>query len=425
MVARFPNPHESKTISLKQAAMFERLRAAPQIDPHGAQDVSGLADAALLGILKGRGAGVNPANRFENTSVVAEGDWLECVRTEQLCDQPGDKAGLPVRRGIDTHIFDDDSKSVLSKVDSPDLPFSVTLNPYRGCEHGCIYCYARPGHEYLGLSSGLDFETKIFAKRDAAALLRKELCKPSWVLKDESGEAIVQPIMMAGVTDVYQPIEAELGITRQCLQVMLDLHQPVTIITKSKLIVRDIDILKQLAAKKLVRVAISVTTLDNQLASIMEPRAAAPRARIDVIRTLASAGVPVMVMTAPIIPGLNDHEVPALLREASRAGALGAGYVLLRLPLQIKAIFLEWLQRHFPQRAAKIEALIRDTREGELYQSKFFERGRGTGAIADQIRVTFEVFRKKYKLTAKMPELDTRSFRGLSGRDSVGQLGLF
>lgn len=420
MVAHNQKSLQNKTISLKQAAMFDRLKAPPQIDPLGAQDISGLADAALLGVLKGRGAGINPANRFEGRSVVAEGEWLESVRTEQLGD------GLePIRRGIDTHIFDDDSKSVLNKVESPDLPFSVTLNPYRGCEHGCIYCYARPGHEYLGMSSGLDFETKIFAKRDAAALLRKELSKPSWVQKDEQGEPVVQPIMMAGVTDVYQPIEAELGITRQCLQVMLDVRQPVTMITKSKLILRDIDILKELAARNLVRVAISVTTLDNQLASIMEPRAAAPRARIDVIRTLASAGVPVMVMTAPIIPGLNDCEIPALLREASRAGALGAGYVLLRLPFQIKAIFLEWLQRHFPQRAAKIESLIRDTREGELYQGKFFERGRGTGAIADQVRVTFEVFRKKYKVAAKMPELDTRSFRAMSGRDMAGQLGLF
>ncbi|MFO0856454.1 MAG: PA0069 family radical SAM protein [Phycisphaerales bacterium] len=421
MVAQNPQPQQNRTVSLKQAAMFERLRAPLQTSPHGAQDVSGLADAALLGLLKGRGAGINPANRFESTSLVAEGEWLESVRCEQLAAQPTEA----IRRGIDTHIFDDDSKSVLNKVESPDLPFSVTLNPYRGCEHGCIYCYARPGHEYLGLSSGLDFETKIFAKRDVATLLRKELSKPSWIQKDENGEPVVQPIMMAGVTDVYQPIEAELGLTRQCLQVMLDTRQPVTMITKSKLILRDIDILKELAAKNLVRVAISVTTLDNQLASIMEPRAAAPRGRIDVIRTLASAGVPVMVMTAPIIPGLNDSEIPSLLREASRAGAIGAGYVLLRLPFQIKAIFIEWLQRHFPQRAAKIEALIRDTREGELYQSKFFERGRGTGALADQIRVTFEVFRKKYKLAARMPVLDTKSFRALSGRDVVGQLGLF
>lgn len=401
--------------------MFERLKAPPQTDPHGAQDMSGLADAALLGVLRGRGAGINPSNRFESTSVVPESEWLESVRTEQL----GDQASEPIRRGIDTHIFDDDSKSILSKVESPDLPFSVTLNPYRGCEHGCIYCYARPGHEYLGLSSGLDFETKIFAKRDAAVLLRKELTKPSWVQKDEHGEAVVQPIMMAGVTDVYQPIEAELGLTRQCLQVMLDVRQPVTMITKSKLILRDLDILKELAARNLVRVAISVTTLDNQLASIMEPRAAAPRARIDIIRTLASAGVPVMVMTAPIIPGINDSEIPALLREASRAGALGAGYVLLRLPYQIKAIFLEWLQRHFPLRAAKIEALIRDTREGELYQSKYFERGRGTGAIADQIRITFKVFCRKYKLDTRMQPLDIRSFRGLTGHDMVGQMGLF
>ena len=383
----------------------------------GSQDVSGLPDAALLGKLRGRGAGVNPINRFETLGVVAEEAYLDALaRGEAEGDGAGEVSACQVGTQVGTSVLEDASRSVLNKVDSPDLPFGWTLNPYRGCEHGCVYCYARPDHEYLGLSSGLDFETKIFAKMDAPALLRKELAARAW-----EGE----PIMLAGVTDVYQPVEADLRITRKCLEVMLDVGQPVTIITKSKLILRDIDLLREMARRNLVHVAISVTTLDHKLAGAMEPRAAAPRARIDVIRTLSHAGVPVMVMTAPIIPGLNDHEMPDVLREASRAGAVGAGYVLLRLPHQIKAIFLEWLSRHFPDRAAKIESLIRQTREGELYQSKYFERGRGTGPIAEQIRATFHLFRRKYKLEARLPELDRSQFQKPERRDAPGQMGLF
>jgi DNA repair photolyase len=378
--------------------------------------VSGLPDAALLGTLRGRGAGVNPINRFETLGVVAEEAYLDALARGEgdAGDESGGRGAMPCQ--VATSVLEDASRSVLNKVDSPDLPFGWTLNPYRGCEHGCIYCYARPDHEFLGLSSGLDFETKIFAKMDAPALLRKELASRSWL-----GE----PIMLAGVTDVYQPVEADLRITRQCLEVMLEVGQPVTIITKSKLILRDLDLLRELARRNLMHVAISVTTLDHKLAAAMEPRAAAPKARIDVIRTLSHAGVPVMVMTAPIIPGLNDREIPDLLREASRAGAVGAGYVLLRLPHQIKAIFLEWLLRHFPDRAAKIESLIRQTREGEWYQSKYFERGRGTGPIAEQIRATFHLFRRKYKLEARLPELDRTQFQKPERRDAPGQLGLF
>jgi len=376
-----------------------------------------LPDAALLGVLRGRGAAINPMNRFESLGVVAEESYLDAIARGE--DGEGNlEVNTPNGPAcqIATHIFEDSSRSVLNKVDSPDLPFGWTLNPYRGCEHGCIYCYARPDHEYLGLSSGLDFETKIFAKMDAPALLRKELSARSW-----EGD----PIMMAGVTDVYQPVEADLRLTRRCLEVMIEMGQSVTLITKSKLILRDIDLLRELSRRNLVHVAVSLTTLDHKLAAAMEPRAASPRSRVDVIRTLSRAGVPVMVMTAPIIPGLNDHEMPSLLREASRAGALGAGYVLLRLPHQIKAIFLEWLQRHLPDRAAKIESLIRQTREGELYQSNYFERGRGTGPIAEQIRSTFHLFRRKYKLEGRLPDLDRSQFRRPERRDAPGQMGLF
>jgi DNA repair photolyase len=290
----------------------------------------------------------------------------------------------------------------LNYVDSPDLGFHWTLNPYRGCEHGCTYCYARPTHEYLGLSSGLDFETKLFAKPRAPELLRKALCKPTWK---------PQPIVMAGVTDVYQPIEADHEITRRCLEVCLEFRQPVAVITKNKLILRDLDILQRLAAEGLVHAALSITTLDHKLAASMEPRASSPRARLDAVRELAKAGVPVGVMTAPIIPGLNDEEIPALLRASAGAGARWAGYVLLRLPHQNKELFLDWLRRTFPQRAAKIESLVRQTRAGELYDARWNVRGRGEGAVAENIRRTHEIFRRRYRLDARLPALETGKFR--------------
>jgi DNA repair photolyase len=266
------------------------------------------------------------------------------------------------------------------------------------------------------MSSGIDFETKIMAKHDAPQLLQRALSKNSW-----QGE----PIVFAGVTDVYQPIEADLEITRKCLEVCLAFRQPVSIITKNKLILRDTDIIAEMAKMNLIHAAISLTTLDNKLASAMEPRASSPRSRLDTIRALAKLGVPTTVMTAPIIPGLNDHELPALLREASHAGATCAGYVLLRLPHQIKEIFLDWLRRNFPQRAAKVKALIRDTREGELYNATFFERARGTGAFADQINATFRTFARKYKLANRLPPHERGLFRVPHEIAERGQLSLF
>lgn len=365
-------------------------------------------DALPSGPVRGRGAGLNPGNRFEDIRLHVLGEHLDEHARER-----------PLGTLVGTRVLPDAARGVINPVDSKDLNFKWTVNPYRGCEHGCIYCYARPGHEYLGLSSGLDFETTILAKHEAPRLLREELARPSW-----KGE----PIMFAGVTDVYQPVERELRITRRCLEVMLEFGQPLSIVTKSKLILRDLDLLRELAARNLVHVAVSITTLDNALAGAMEPRAASPRARLDVIRTLAAEKIPVMVFTAPIIPGLTDHEIPRLLQESHRAGAAAAGYVLLRLPYQIKALFLDWLQREYPDRAARIEHLIRDTRSGALYDSRWRIRQKGEGEIAAQIARVFQVFQRKYKLDGRLPEFDRTQFRKI-GRcqhePENGQLGLF
>ncbi len=336
-------------------------------------------DALPDGPVRGRGAGLNPGNRFEDIRLHVLGEHLDEIAAEH-----------PDGTQVITRIYDDASKSVVNKVDSPDLPgMKWTLNPYRGCEHGCIYCYARPYHEYLGLSSGLDFETKIMAKRDAAALLRKALSSPKW-----DGE----PISFSGVTDPYQPIEAKLGITRQCLQVLVDFGQPVSVITKNKLILRDLDLLSKLNERGLVSCAISLTTVDNSLASKMEPRASSPAGRLEAIRALSGAGIPVCVMMAPIIPAVNDREIPAVLKAASEAGARSAGYVLLKLPHQIKDLFLDWLRRHFPDRAGHVESLIRAARDGALNDPGFFSRQRGRGAHAEQIGNVFKVFKRKYGL---------------------------
>lgn len=360
----------------------------------------------LLGPVRGRGGGLNPANRFQS------------LRLHVLDEHVGQRAleraelGLPQMAQVPTRILDDASRSIINKVDSPDIHFEWTVNPYRGCEHGCVYCYARPGHEYFGLSLGLDFETTIFAKHDAPELLEKELKKPSW-----RGE----PIVMSGVTDPYQPCERDLKITRRCLEVCAKFRQPVSIITKSALVTRDVDLLAELARYNAARVAISLTTLDNTLASTMEPRAAAPRARLHAMRTLADAGIPVTVMTAPIIPGLNDREIPKLLQAAARHGATHAGYVLLRLPHQIKDLFLEWLQRTVPDKASRVEALLRDTRSGMLYDARAFVRQTGEGALAEHIGATFRVFCRRAGLNqGPRPQLSSESFHR-----PQSQMGLF
>jgi len=354
------------------------------------------------GATPGRGAGLNPGNRFESIRLHVLGEHYDRILLGD--EEPGRPR---------TQVFRDHARSILNHITSPDLPFSWTMNPYRGCEHGCVYCYARQDHEYLGLSSGMDFETKIFAKLNAPDLLRKELARPKWA---------AEPIVLAGDTDVYQPIERRMALTRSVLEVMAECRQPVSIVTKNRLVTRDADLLGALAEDRAARVAISVTTLDNQLASSMEPRASSPSQRLDAIRALTDAGVPVVVMVAPIIPGLTDSEVPAILRAASEAGAIGAGYVMLRLPHQLKALVLDWLRRERPMRAARVEAAVREMRGGELYDPSFGARGKGQGPRAEQIRAMFQMFTSRFGLDRKLPPLSSASFRR---PEADGQLHLF
>lgn len=360
----------------------------------------------------GRGAATNPASRFETISLaqLPDGGGLD----DLIHEEPSADAAAP---RLVTRYYRDRTRTIINPVDSPDISFKWTINPYRGCEHGCVYCYARPSHEYLGLSSGLDFETQIFAKTDAPALLRRELSKPSW-----TGETIV----MSGITDPYQPAERNLKITRGCLEVMEACRQPVSVITKSVLVLRDLDLLASLARHGAARVAISLTTLDPALSASMEPRASSPAQRLRAIRELSSAGVPVTVMTAPIIPAVNDAEIPALLEAAANAGATAAGYVLLRLPWQNKALMLDWLSRRFPDRASKVESLIRDARDGKLYDATFGVRGKGTGPIAQQIAQTFRVFARRHGLHQKRTPAPTSPFIRPDPPDkNPAQLALF
>ncbi len=349
-------------------------------------------DALIGGRPRGRGAGVNPGNRFEAVRLHVLGEYLD-HRSAVEGDAP---------QRVATQTFADDSKTIINPVDSPDVGFRWSINPYRGCEHGCSYCYARPFHEALGFSSGLDFETKIMVKRGAAAMLRKELGRAKW-----RGETIA----MSGVTDCYQPIEARYRITRGCLEVMADCRQAVGIVTKNKLVLRDLDLLTRLAEHGAVAVAISVTTLQNDLAAKMEPRASSPGDRLAAVRALAERGIPVAVMMAPVIPGLNDREVPAILEAAAEAGARRASYVFLRLPYQVKQVFSDWLAQAFPDRAQKVLSLIRQARGGRLNDATVGRRMRGEGSFARQVGRVFEVFAKKHGLDRGMPALNHAAFR--------------
>jgi DNA repair photolyase len=355
------------------------------------------------GPVRGRGAQLNPPNRFEKLSLHVLGEHLDTIAQSSATDGPApDAEPLFHDRQLKTTVYRDTSRTLINPVNSPDISFDWSINPYRGCEHGCIYCYARPGHEFLGMSSGIDFESKIMAKLDAPDLLRRELAHPSW-----RGEVIA----LSGVTDCYQPIEARLEITRKCLTVMAEAHQAVSIVTKSRLVLRDLDLLQDLARFHAVSVAVSLTTLDNQLASKMEPRAASPRDRLWTIQRLASAGIPVTVMVAPIIPAINDREMPAILKAAAEAGATSAGYVLLRLPHQIKDLFDDWLARHFPDRADHVQSLLRQSHGGKLYDASFHTRQTGEGPYAHQIRQAFNVFKTRYNLSNRSAPLETHHFR--------------
>jgi DNA repair photolyase len=342
----------------------------------------------------GRGAPRDLPNRFEKLALDLDPDVVQA-------DPDGEP--LPLAR---TTFLDDRSESILVRNDSPDVGFSAGINPYRGCEHGCAYCYARPYHEYLGFSAGLDFETKIMVKRRAAELLREELSRPRYQ---------PQVLGMSGVTDCYQPAERQFRITRGCLEVLAEFRNPVSLITKNFLITRDIDLLKELAAFDAVHVSISITTLNADLAAKMEPRASRPTHRLRVVEMLAKAGVPVGVMVAPIIPGLNDREIPAVLEAARKAGATEAGYTMLRLPYGVKDIFQDWLKLHFPERLERIMGTVREVRGGKLNVSDFGTRMRGEGIYADQVRQMFHVFRERLGFNPRSRELSTEHFRRPGG----------
>lgn len=348
--------------------------------------------------IRGRGAAENPPNRFERLAFEPDPETLE----------PDEDAPAP-----ETVYYRDGSRSIISRNESPDVGFDTSINPYRGCSHGCIYCYARPTHEYLGLSAGLDFETRIFVKEDAPELLRRELSSPRWE---------PQVLVLCGVTDAYQPIERKLGLTRRCLEVLAEFRNPVGIVTKNHLVTRDVDLLRELARHGAASVNISVTTLDPKLQRVMEPRTSIPARRLAAIETLAEAGVPVGVMVAPLIPGLNDHEMPAILEAAARAGARFAGFTVLRLPFAVKDLFTAWLERHFPERKEKVLGRVREMRGGKLNESRFGARMRGEGAYAGQLRALFHAAARKAGIDARQPALSTAAFR----RPPAGpQLGLF
>ncbi|MCA9276961.1 MAG: PA0069 family radical SAM protein [Phycisphaerales bacterium] len=356
-----------------------------------------------------RGAALNPGNRFEDIRLHVLGEELDRQWIERLEDGTADQ---PVR--VQRQVFEDKTKTIINRVSrTSDVPFDWTLNPYRGCEHGCIYCFARPFHEYLGFSCGLDFETKLIAKPDAPDLLLRELASPKW-----KGE----PIVMSAITDIYQPIEHKMRIARQCLEVLAEHKQPVSTMTKSAMVLRDVDLWAKLGKVNAGRVTITLVTLDPDLASVLEPRATTPAGRLRTIRELVDAGVQVSVNVAPVIPGLTDTEMPAILEAVAKAGAKRAAWVLLRLPYQLKDLFLDWLQRHVhPDRARKVESLIRQSRGGKLYRAND-QRGRGTGVLAEQLAQNFDIFTRRYGLNRDIRPLSSAHFRR---PDLSGQLALF
>ena len=345
--------------------------------------------------LRGRGSALNPKNRFET---------IERVR-EPL--QDSDEVSSPR-----TQLFADRSKSIIAYNESPDVGFDASVNPYRGCEHGCVYCYARPTHEYLGFSSGLDFETKIMVKEDAPELLRKELSGRNWK---------PQLIALSGNTDCYQPVEKQKQLTRRCLEVFLEFRNPVVIITKNFLVTRDVDLLAELARYGCVGVTLSLTTLDHQLSSLLEPRASRPARRLAAIKALAEAGVPVGYLQAPMIPGLTDAEAPAIGAAAAKAGATFSGYVALRLPFAVKSLFEDWLEQNYPDKKRKILSRVREIRGGKLNDPNFKTRMSGEGIYAEQMAELFKLARKKSGISERWPKLTTEHFR----RPAIDQLSLF
>jgi DNA repair photolyase len=352
--------------------------------------------------VKGRGAVSNPTGRYEREQREAFDDGWGTL-------DPGDDDPPP----LETVVTEERTRRLISTNDSPDVPFDQSINPYKGCEHGCIYCFARPTHAYLGLSPGLDFETRIVCKPDGPDALRRELARPGYRCS---------VIALGANTDPYQPTERSLGLTRRILEVLAEHEHPVAIVTKSALVARDLDILAPMAERRLASVLVSITSLDRRLARRMEPRAAAPHRRLETIAALHAAGVPTGVLASPMIPGLNDHELEQILEAAAAAGALSARYILVRLPLEIKQLFSEWLDRHYPDRAERVKNLIRQTRGGELYDPRFGVRMRGTGPYADLLARRFDVASRRAGLDQPLPPLDCSRFRV---PPAAGQLSLF
>lgn len=353
--------------------------------------------------MKGRGAAGNPPNRFE--------------RIEYIADPDAPPAGRP-----ETELLRDRSRSIIATNPSPDVGFDASVNPYRGCAHGCAYCFARPTHEYLGFSAGLDFETRIVVKEDAPELLAAELAAPRWR---------PQPLALSGVTDPYQPIERRLRITRRCLEVLAEFRNPVIVITKNRLVARDADLLAALAGDRAAAVFLSIPTVDTALSNALEPRTSTPARRLQAMETLAAAGVPVGVLTAPVIPGLTDHEIPAILAAAAQAGASFAGYVMLRLPLAVAPLFEDWLERHRPDRKGKVLSRIRQMRggghdAGRLNDARFGARMRGSGPFAELAATMFKRSCARAGIGERAPALDTGAFRVPDRcRGRAGQLTLW
>ncbi len=333
--------------------------------------------------IKGRGSSFNPANRFDKIDFIPDEEFYK--------DETKPK----------TEFFKDTSKTIITYNTSPDINFEASINPYRGCEHGCVYCYARPNHEHLGLSAGLDFETKIFVKENAPELLKKELSSKKWK---------PQTIAISGVTDCYQPCEKHFEITRRCLEILNEFSNPVGIVTKNHMVTRDIDILKELAEINAAVVMISITTLDSTLARLMEPRTSQPQLRLKAIKQLTENGIPVGVLIAPVIPGLTDHEIPKIIEKAVEAGAEYAGYVMLRLPFGVKDIFTSWLEQHYPGKKSKVLNRVMSVRDGKLYSPQFFNRQKGEGVFAEQVAKMFEIACRKNGIDKNRVNLSTDKF---------------
>src|SRR3954470_4316736 len=357
----------------------------------------------MPGSIKGRGAAIQTANPYLSVQVepdLEHVEWDEEYLAE--LDRPP------------TQYLTDESQSIVAENDSPDVGFRYSVNPYRGCSHGCSYCYARPGHEYLGMSAGLDFETKVLVKFRAAELLREFLAKPTW--RPET-------IAFSGVTDCYQPAERQFRITRACVEVAAECRQPITIITKNALVTRDIDLFSQLAQHNAVCVSLSITTLDAKLARVMEPQTSSPEGRLRALRELTAAGIRTNVMVAPVVPGLTDSEMPAILQAAREAGAATAGYVMLKLPTTVKPVFIDWLERSSPDKSARVQSLIRSVRGGRLSDSEFHRRQVGSGNLAEMVADTFRIWTRKLGYLDDHEPLSSDDF--ISPQPTTGQRRLF